>query len=171
MESNCGLSINVGSNPKLNTLLCSLALGGMYDLNANEFTEQGKKDVENYLNFVEEYHKFITLEPRFGFNLVNDIFPKRIFFLWRINCCERELKELSNYKYFLATALYGLPSYTIVVSGDPNTVIEKYSGEIIADPNADKYVEGKSIVYYVKLFNSALINTASLVQKVIVRIN
>jgi hypothetical protein len=144
----------------------------MYDLSTNEFTEKGMADVDKYLGFVEEYHKFITLEPTVGFNLVNDIFPKEdLVFMEKLIAAKGNWKELANYKYFLATALYGLPSYTIVVSGDPNTVIDKYGGELMGDPNADKYVENKSIIYYIKLFNSTLVNTALNIKKAIVQVN
>ncbi|MDD4251182.1 MAG: hypothetical protein PHX27_03255 [Candidatus ainarchaeum sp.] len=157
-STNCGLSTELPENSKSKSFFCASALGEMYDLEKDEFTEKGKNDVKKYLDFVEEYYDFLTFEPTIGFNFLNKVYPEEdLIFIKKLIDSKDNYEDLKNYKYFLATALYGYPTYSVVAMGDPNTIFDSFiDGEIVQQILADMPLD-----YYLKIINQRVVGIRS----------
>ncbi len=168
-KAKCGLVTNMPANPKTNKLFCSHALGELYDLDNDVFTDKGMDEVDIYLSFVEKYYEYLTREPTLGFNFINDIFPEEdLRFIKKLVDAKGNYNELKKYKYFLTTAILGVPIFVVVGKGDPNTIFENflegefaisYEGEKKADTKTDDkdVLSGQSLAYYLKVSNKKII--------------
>ena len=156
----CGVTAKL-NNDKAKNFFCNLALAGIYDLDKDTFSESGKAAVTSYLDNVTNYYNFI-ISTKSG--VVKDIFPQDDFkFIEYLVKNRANFDELKKHKYFLATAMFGFPSFSIIVSGDPANAFAASNpdfagGTITTNAQTLFMLPDQSVAYYLKFLNLKLIS-------------
>ena len=129
-ENNCGLLFE-SPNENTKKFFCKEALNGMYDFDTDNFTGAGIEDLKEYMARIKQYYDFLKSAPS---GYAKEVYPKGDLVLLEFLVTNSDnYANLKQYKYFLAAAMYGLPTFSVVVNGDPANAWEISKSEIFSD--------------------------------------
>jgi len=131
-DCGAGLAGEVNSNAK--NFFCQQALNGIYDLDAGDFTSDGILKVKEFIEGLEQYRNIVGSKQA---GTVQSVFPAETMTIANYLIYNKNnTAALANYKYFLATAIYGLPTQVLVIKGDPTGLYGPVAADIIGGDTA-----------------------------------